>query len=99
MSTEPRREIVIEAELDEAYDGILRILGDSERSGFELRELALAEASQGSRAAIVTLGVPVSADLQLIAARFSRHPAVRRAVAREGKSQAVARPRPVLEAA
>jgi hypothetical protein len=81
MSDEELREVVIEADLNDAYDGVVRLLGDSERSGYELRAVAVTTRTDEVKVARITLGVPVSADTQLIAARSARHPAVRRAVA------------------
>jgi hypothetical protein len=83
MSDELLREIVVEADLNDAYDGIVRLLGDAERSGYELRGVTLATGANQGRMATLTLGVPAEADVQLIAARSSRHPAVQRAVAWE----------------
>ena len=88
MSDESLREVVIEADLNDAYDGIVRLLGDSERSGYEFRALVLTARSDEVKVARITLGVPASADMQLIAARSSRHPAVRRAVAWEADAHA-----------
>ena len=87
MSNESLREVVIEADLNDGYDGIVRLLGDSERSGYELRAVALTTRPDDVKVARITLGIPVSADTQLIAARSSRHPAVRRAVAWEALGQ------------
>lgn len=88
MSDEQLRDVVIEADLNDSYDGIVRLLGDSERSGYELRGVLLTTRSDGYKVARITLGIPVSADMQLIAARSSRHPAVRRAVVWEAVAHA-----------
>jgi hypothetical protein len=79
MSAEPLRETTVEAILDDPYDGAIRILGDMQRFGFELRSMALATRVDGAMSLTATFGVPVTADVQLIAARLARHPAVRHA--------------------
>lgn len=76
MSVNPMREIVIEAALNDPYDGVIRLLGDAQRFGFELRALTL-EARTGSIAsATITLGINAAVDAQLVASRLARHPAV-----------------------
>ncbi|MGA0593974.1 hypothetical protein [Enterovirga sp. CN4-39] len=87
MSDQRLREVVIEADLNEGYDGLVRLLGDSERSGYELRAVAMTTRPDQTKLARITLGIPESADTQLIAARSSRHPAVRRAIAWEALGQ------------
>jgi hypothetical protein len=77
MSAEPMREITVEAVLNDPYDGAIRILGDAHRFGLELRSMALATKADGVVSLTATLGVPITADVQLIAARLARHPAVR----------------------
>ena len=41
MSDEDLREVVIEADFNGPYDGIVRLLGDTQCSGYELRAVAL----------------------------------------------------------
>jgi hypothetical protein len=79
MSAEPMREITVEAVLNDPYDGAIRILGDAQRFGFELRSMALAAEADGVVSLTATLCVPITPDVQLIAARLARHPAVRHA--------------------
>jgi hypothetical protein len=81
MSAEPLRETTVEAVLNDPYDGAIRILGDAQRFGFELRSMALATRADGAVSLTATLGVSITADVQLIAARLARHPAVRHAEA------------------
>ncbi|WP_262272149.1 hypothetical protein [Microvirga yunnanensis] len=88
MLAEPMREIVVEAALNDSYDGAIRLLGDAQRFGFELRSFALAARTDGTASAIITLTVPISADAQLVATRLSRHPSMQRVSTRTdvGKS-------------
>jgi len=76
MLTEPRREIVVEAILNDPYDGAIRLLGDAQRFGFEICSLALAIAEDGAASVNLTLKVPSTFDAQLVANRLSRHPVV-----------------------
>jgi len=78
MLAEPMRELVVEAVLNDPYDGVIRLLGDAQRFGFEIRSLALTTKSDGSAFATMALCVPTSLNQQLVHARLSRHPAVRR---------------------
>jgi hypothetical protein len=89
MSAEPMQEIVIEAVLNDSYDGAIRLLGDAQRFGFELRSFALAARTGGITSAIMTLHVPTSVDAQLVARRLSRHPAMRRVNARADIGEAL----------
>jgi hypothetical protein len=91
------REIVVEAVFNDPYDGAIRVLGDAQRSGFELLSLALAARASGIASATMPLRVPISFDAQLAAARLARHPAVQQvdvradtAKALRGHSQAMA---------
>ena len=97
MSAEPMREIVVEPVFNDPYDGAIRVLGDAQRSGFEILTLTLAAKADGTASATITLRVPVSFDAELAAARLARHPAVQRvdvradaAKAFRGHSQAMA---------
>jgi hypothetical protein len=78
MAAELIREIVIEAVLNEPYDGASRLLGDAQRFGFELRTFALAVGTNGTASVTITLGVSTSIDAQVVTARLARHPAVQR---------------------
>jgi hypothetical protein len=89
MSAEPMRALIVEAVLNDPYDGAIRLLGDAQRFGFELRSLALKVMADGGAAAIVTLHVPISVDVQLVSARLARHPAVQRVDARADAGTAV----------
>jgi hypothetical protein len=82
MSVEPMQEIVVEAILNDSYDGAIRLLGDAQRFGFELRSFALTARMDGIASAIITLRVPTSVDAELVATRLSRHPAMQRVNAR-----------------
>jgi hypothetical protein len=76
MVAEPMWELVVEAVLNDPYDGAIRLLGDAQRFGFEIRSLALTTKNDGSASATMALCVPVSLDEQLVSARLARHPAV-----------------------
>ncbi len=89
MSAEPMRDLVIEAVLNDPYDGAIRLLGDAERFGFEIRSFALTTKIGGAASATITLYVPTSVDVQLVSARLARHPAVQRVSAQANVSRAV----------
>ncbi len=76
MSVDPMRDIVVEAVLNDPYDGVIRLLGDAQRFGFDFRSLTLDAKTDGIALAIITLGVSTAMDDQLVAARLARHPAV-----------------------
>jgi len=78
MSVDLMREIVVEAVLNDPYDGAIRLLGDAQRFGFELQSLMLTARSAGMASATITLRVPSSVEAHLVAARLSRHPALQR---------------------
>ena len=87
MSAEPMREIVVQAALDDHYDGVIRLLGDAQRFGFELRGLTLGAKLNGIASARITLGVSTAIDAPLVAARLARHPAVLHVEARAASSE------------
>ena len=89
MSGEAMREITVEAVLNDAYDGAVRLLGDAQRFGFELKRLALAAGAEGKVSATLILRVPISADTRLVAARLARHPSVRHVDARPHAASAL----------
>jgi hypothetical protein len=82
MSGESMQEIVVEAVLNDPFDGAVRLLGDTQRFGFELQTLAIAAIAEGTALATLILRVPTSVDAQLVAARLARHPTVQRVDAR-----------------
>jgi hypothetical protein len=82
MSVDLMREIVVEAVLNDPYDGTIRLLGDAQRFGFELQSLTLTAQRAGVTTATITLRVPSTVDARLVAARLSRHPALQRVDAR-----------------
>jgi hypothetical protein len=92
------REIVVRAVLNDPYDGAIRLLGDAQRFGFELRSMALEAKADGTASATVTFHVPTSIDVQLVAARLSRHPAVQRTEAVDADAEEVTHD-PLLAAA
>ena len=76
MSGEPMREVVVKAVVNDPYDGLIRLLGDAQRFGFELRASSLMTELDGSASVTLTLLVPIRLDVQLVAARLARHPVV-----------------------
>jgi hypothetical protein len=70
------REVLVKAVVNDPYDGLIRLLGDAQRFGFELRASTLVSAMDGSASVTLTLSVPARMDVQLVAARLVRHPAV-----------------------
>ena len=77
MSREPMREVVVQTALNDAYDGVIRLLNDAQRSGFELRAMTLEVDGDETASATLTLSIPACVDAQLLVARLARHPTVR----------------------
>ena len=67
--------IEIRARILHVFDGVTRLLGEVERAGYPLRNLAL-DADDASSAVTLSILVPDGTDLSVLAARLSRHPAV-----------------------
>ena len=76
MAGEPMREIIVNAVVTDAYDGLIRLLGDAQRFGFALRASTLSTEEDGSASVTLTLSIPVRVDVDLVAARLARHPVV-----------------------
>ncbi len=87
MLAEPMRELIVEAVLNDPYEGTIRLLGDAQRFGFEIRSLALTTKIDGSALATMVLSVPTSLDWQRVSARLARHPAVQRVSVRADASR------------
>lgn len=83
MPAEPMRDLVVQATLEDAFDGIIRLLGDALRFGTALRSLTVVTEVDGSAVARLALSVPAAIDASLLAARLARHPAVRDVDAQE----------------
>lgn len=83
------REVVVHATVDDAYDGVIRLLGDAQRFGFGLRAFNLATGADGFAVAAITLSVPARVDAQFLAARLARHPTVRNVSAEAYQDKAV----------
>jgi hypothetical protein len=77
MSDQPMREVVVHATIDDAYDGVIRLLGDAQRFGFGLRAFNLVTGADGVAVAAITLSVPARIDAHFLAARLARHPTMR----------------------
>ena len=67
--------IEIRARILHVFDGVTRLLGEVERAGYRLRNLAL-DTEGASSAVTLSILVPDGTDLTFLAARLSRHPAV-----------------------
>ena len=90
MSGEPMREVVVRAVVNDPYDGLIRLLSDAQRFGFELGASTLVTEVDGSASVTLTLSVPTRIDVQLVAARLARHPVVRDVDAQVNASEASA---------
>ena len=76
MPAELMRDLTVHATLNDAFDGVIRVLGDALRFGTALRTLTLVAEPDGTAAATIGLSVPARIDGHLLAARFARHPVV-----------------------
>ena len=76
MAGEPVQEVVVNAVVTDAYDGLIRLLGDAQRFGFALRASTLSAEGDGSASVTLMLTVPARLEVQLVA-RLARHPVVR----------------------
>src|SRR5258707_15695885 len=74
MSEGTMREVVVRALIDDAYDGLIRLLDDARRFGFGLQELKLVTDANGVAAAVITLCAPNRVDAAFLAPRLARHP-------------------------
>jgi len=88
MAGEPTQEVVVNAVVSDAYDGLIRLLGDAQRFGFALRASTLSAEGDGSASVTLTLSVPARLDAELVAARLARHPVVRSLDAQVSLTQA-----------
>jgi hypothetical protein len=82
------REVVVKAVVNDPYDGLIRLLGDAQRFGFELGASMLETEADGSASVTLALSVPTRMDVQLVAARLARHPVVRSVDAEVAASRA-----------
>ncbi|MBJ6128368.1 hypothetical protein [Microvirga splendida] len=71
------RTVMVDAALNDTHDGLIRLLGDTQRFGFGLEALTLRSGTEPTAVVAITLSVPARIDPQLVAARLARHPAVR----------------------
>jgi hypothetical protein len=92
MSEELRREVVVQATVADAYDGVIRLLSDAQRFGLELITFNLTSDDSGIAAACISLLVPAQVDADLLAARLARHPTVRTIVAKQRYDGVVVEP-------
>ena len=92
MSAEAMREVVVNAVVNDPYDGLIRLLADAQRFGFELRASRLGAEADGSASVTLTLSVPAHLDVELVAVRLARHPVVRSLDAQASPTRAGATP-------
>jgi hypothetical protein len=71
------RNVMVDAALNDTHDGLIRLLGDTQRFGFGLEALTLRGGTGSTAVVAIILSVPIEIDAQLVAARLARHPAVR----------------------
>jgi hypothetical protein len=76
MCESKMRRVVINAAFSDAYDGLIRLVGDAQRFGLELRALTLSAPAGKPAIAELTLFIPVSLSADLLVSRLARHPAV-----------------------
>ena len=67
------KKAVISAFMDDAYDGVVRLLCDAQRFGFVLETLSVERGDNGGSNVVVTFAVPAAMDGDVIVARLSRH--------------------------
>ena len=80
--TQRSRVTRVEAVVDDAYDGVVRLMNDAQRFGYGLLGMAVGEA-EGLMSVSMTLAPPAHADARLLAARLARHLTVVRVEARD----------------
>ena len=77
MSAGTMRFVKFRAVVDDPYDGLMRMVGDAQRFGFALEQVALeAEGGVDRWAVLLALRVPHETDDSCLIARFLRHPTV-----------------------
>ena len=79
MPEHPLKPVVVHAIIDNAYDGVIRFLADAQRIGLILDHLQVVSAAESSATLNAVMSVPVGMDIEHMALRFARHPAVRSA--------------------
>ncbi len=77
-----KRATRVEAVVEDAYDGVIRLLNDAQRFGYGLLGMAVTEV-EGLTCVSLTLASPPQADARLLASRLGRHPAVVQVEARD----------------
>ena len=76
MSAGTMRSVKFRAVVDDPYDGLMRMVGDAQRFGFALEQVALEGDGVDRWAVLLALRIPHETDDSCIIARFLRHPAV-----------------------
>ncbi|KMO43448.1 hypothetical protein VQ02_00025 [Methylobacterium variabile] len=75
MARDQGHPVEIRARIAHVFDGVTRLLGEVERAGYPVRNLAL-DAGSAPSAVTLSILVPDGTDLTFLAARLARHPAV-----------------------
>lgn len=96
METSTRRQIEIFASAREAYAGIIRLLLDAERFGFDLVDVRLTKDADAQANIHVTVKVDPTIDCDVIELRLGRHPVLGALSAVESRSVPPARVRRLL---
>ena len=73
----PNKFIHIDASVNDAFDGLLRLIVDAQRFGFSLIDLATVRSADASASIRMTIDAGPATDCTLVASRFSRHPVIK----------------------
>lgn len=76
MEFHKRRSFEVTASTSHPFDGILRIILDAERFGFDLVRVSMTGAADSGWAIALSLHVGPAADRAVVADRLSRHPVI-----------------------
>lgn len=76
MPKQRMRDVVLRAALRDCCNGLVRVVDDIQRFGFELRTLVLARGDDDAAVATIVVSIPSEADADLLVMRLGRHPSV-----------------------
>lgn len=76
------RQVSIEVDVDDALDGALRLLTDTQRFGLAVGSFALVPKAGAGASVKLMLDSAEGCDVGQLAARFARHPTVKRVATR-----------------
>jgi hypothetical protein len=79
MPVQLHKRIVVHAIVDDAYDGVIRLLADAQRIRLILDHLQVVSAADSTTTLEAVMSVPAGMDIEHLAVRFARHPTVRSA--------------------